>query len=62
MTVLTVAEAAERLRVSKDAIYDACKAGQLRHLRINRSIRIPEAAFDEWVKGAESGPQYRILR
>jgi len=41
--VLTVAEAAHLLRVSRNAIYDAVNAGKLPHLRIGKHIRLSRA-------------------
>ncbi|RIX40045.1 MAG: DNA-binding protein [Rhodocyclales bacterium GT-UBC] len=43
--LLTVAEAAARLHVSRATVYKLCEAGQLAHLRIStHAIRIPEAS------------------
>jgi len=41
--LLTVKEAAERLRVSTATVYGLCKDGKLAHVRVGNSIRIPEA-------------------
>ena len=41
--LLTVKEAAERLRVCTATVDGLCKAGKLGHLRVGNSIRIPEA-------------------
>ena len=37
---LTVQQAAGRLGVSVDAVYDLCASGRLRHRKVGRSIRI----------------------
>lgn len=49
---LTVRQAAERLAVSPDTIYDLCAAGKLRHQRIGRgrgTIRIRPADLGQKV-------------
>jgi excisionase family DNA binding protein len=43
---LTVKQAAERLNVSADLIYDLCQGGKLRHQKIGRTIRIRPADLD----------------
>lgn len=45
-THLTVAEAAERLRVCPDTVRAAVHRGELPAVRIGRVIRIPVAALD----------------
>lgn len=45
-THLTVAEAAERLRVCPDTVRAAIHRGELPAVRIGRTIRIPLAALD----------------
>jgi len=40
--LLTVKEAAERLRVSTATVYGLCKGAKLRHVRVGNSIRILE--------------------
>ena len=49
---LTVTEAAEYARVSRDTIYTACERRELRHARIGgrRSIRLRPAWLDEWLE------------
>jgi excisionase family DNA binding protein len=39
--LLTVEEASDFLRCSRDAIYDACRRGEMPSIRIGRLIRIP---------------------
>ncbi|HEX2674826.1 MAG TPA: helix-turn-helix domain-containing protein [Polyangiaceae bacterium] len=43
--LLTVMEAAERLRVCTATVYGLCKSGKLGHVRIGNSIRIFVAAL-----------------
>lgn len=45
-THLTVAEAADRLRVCPDTVRAAIRRGELPAVRIGRTIRIPLAALD----------------
>lgn len=42
---MTVAETARLLRVHPDAVYDACSAGTMAHVRVGRVIRINRAAL-----------------
>lgn len=42
---LTVAEAAQLLRVGRSAAYEAVRTGQLPSVRVGRNIRIPRAAL-----------------
>ncbi len=37
---LTVAEVAERLRVSRASVYALCERGELRHARVGNVIRV----------------------
>jgi len=42
--VLTADEAADVLRVSRWAVYEAIKRGELRAVRLGRCLRVPRAA------------------
>ncbi len=53
---LTVQEAATALRVSKMTVYRLAQSGELRSVRVGRSIRIAERDFDAYVRAAEQGP------
>lgn len=44
---LTVAEAADLLRVNVETVYRMVKRGELRHVRAGSRILIPPAAIDE---------------
>jgi excisionase family DNA binding protein len=46
----TVAEVADRFRVSSQAVYDWINRGDLRAIRIGTRIRIPESAMRELVR------------
>jgi excisionase family DNA binding protein len=50
--LMTVAEIAERWRVSKMTVYRLVHAGTLRSIKVGRSIRVPESA----VASVEQGP------
>lgn len=51
--VLTVAEAAQLLRMGRNQVYEACTRGELPHRRIGRSIRLSRTALLQWL--GESG-------
>ncbi len=48
---LSVEEAAAMLSVSRGAVYDAVKTGQLPHVRIGRRIVIPRSRLLELING-----------
>lgn len=48
--LMTVAEAATELRISRDGCYDLVRRGKLPHVRIGRAIRIPRAQLARWVE------------
>lgn len=45
LKLLTVAEVARALRVSKMTIYRLIDAGELQAIRVGRSYRVPESAY-----------------
>ncbi len=47
-----VDEFANRLEVSKWAVYDAVKNGQIRAVRIGRAVRIPATELERLASGA----------
>ena len=51
-TWLTVGEAADHARVSRDTIYTACERGELQHVRIGgrRAIRLRKEWIDAWLE------------
>ena len=62
MKYLTVAEVAERLSVSKAAVYALCArdGAAIRHLRLGAArttIRIPVEALDDYLAGATVEPR-----
>ena len=52
MKLLTVAEVAELMRVSKMTVYRLVHGGDLPAVRVGRSFRVPEHAVHEYLKGA----------
>lgn len=51
---LTVAEAAELLRVHPQAVYRAIQNGEIAHVRVGRVIRIPRVAIDAITRTARA--------
>jgi excisionase family DNA binding protein len=49
-TVLTVAEIASRLRVSKMTVYRLIHDGSLQHVRVGRSYRVSERVLRAYLK------------
>ena len=50
---LTPEEIAARFKVSKQDVYKWVQRGQIRHLRIGRSVRITREALDEFIAQSE---------
>ena len=49
--VMTVAELADRLGISRNHAYARIAAGELPVLRLGRKIVIPIARFEQWLAG-----------
>ena len=58
--MVTPAEAAQRLGLSRSTIYELIGSGALRAVRIGRARRIPVAALTDYVDSliAESAPEH----
>ena len=54
--LLRVSEAAELAGLSTRAIYRAIERGELRAARLCSRLRIPRAAFDEWIERSAVRP------
>ena len=54
--LLRVSEAAELAGLSTRAIYRAIERGELRAARLCSRLRIPRAAFDEWIEQSAVRP------
>ena len=50
LLALTVLEAGQVLRVGRSVTYELVRSGQLRSVRIGRSIRIPRDALVEYLQ------------
>jgi excisionase family DNA binding protein len=50
--LLTVAEVAEILRLSKMTVYRMVNSGVLPALKVGRSVRIPKHVVDEYLRGS----------
>ncbi len=55
-SLLRVSEAAELAGLSTRAIYRAIERGELRAARLCSRLRIPRAAFDEWIERSTVRP------
>ena len=49
-TLLTVPEAANRLRISRNLAYELVARGELPHLRLGRVIRVPTVILEAWIE------------
>lgn len=52
--LLTVDEVAERLRLSRNKVYELLRAHEIPHIRLGRKFRIPAQAFDRWILEASA--------
>jgi excisionase family DNA binding protein len=50
--LLTVAEVADVMRVSKMTVYRLVHSGEMPAVRFGRSYRVPENAVEQYLKGA----------
>jgi excisionase family DNA binding protein len=53
--LLTVAEIAARMRVSKMTVYRLVHSGTLHGVRFGRSYRVPETAVKQYLDSVNSG-------
>lgn len=54
---LTIAEVAARLRVSNMTVYRMVHAGELRAVRVRRSMRVPIPALEAYLRNAGAQQQ-----
>jgi excisionase family DNA binding protein len=47
--MMTVQEAAVYLRISRDLAYKLVATGQLPHVRLGRTIRVPRFGLEQWI-------------
>jgi excisionase family DNA binding protein len=52
VNLLTVAEVARALRVSRMTVYRLIHAGDLAAVQVGRSYRVPESAMDSYLRAA----------
>ena len=55
--VLTVPEAAELLRISRNLAYELVHQGGLPHIRLGRRILIPRFGLEQWIAREAGLPQ-----
>jgi len=55
--VLTVAEAARLLRISRNTCYELVAQGRIPHVRLGRRILIPRFGLEEWIAREAGLPQ-----
>ena len=48
-TLLTVEEVAAQLRIGRNSAYNLVKSGQIKSIKIGRTIRIPKMAVLEYI-------------
>ncbi|MBA3585275.1 MAG: helix-turn-helix domain-containing protein [Gemmatimonadetes bacterium] len=48
--LLTVPETAQRLRIGSTLAYELVGRGDLPHVRLGRSVRIPRRALEDWIQ------------
>ncbi len=48
--LLTVSEAAERLRISTGLTYELIRQELLPHVHLGRRVFVPSASLDEWLR------------
>lgn len=52
--LLTVADVAERLGVTKEWVWAQARAGRIPHVQLGRYRRFREEAIDEWLRRLEA--------
>lgn len=57
--VLTVEEAAKALRISRGSAYEAVRTGDLPHVRVGRTIRVPRKALLALLGDEDEAPARR---
>ncbi len=52
LNLLTVAEVAAMMRVSKMSVYRLIHAGEIEAVRFGRTFRVPQAAAEEYLRSS----------
>ena len=58
--VMTVREAAEVLGIGLNSAYEAIGRGEIPHIRIGRSIRVPRTALEQLLVGAVEADRHAM--
>ena len=53
--LLTVREAAQLLRISRNLAYELVTRGEIPAIRLGRVIRVPRTALDQWLEAGSLG-------
>lgn len=54
--LLTVKQLRELTGYGRNQIYDLIHSGQLGHIQVGKSLRVPRVEFDRWVANAVQRP------
>ncbi len=54
--VLSIAEAASLARIGRSSMYEAVKTGRVASIRFGRIIKVPRAALERLLSGADFNP------
>jgi excisionase family DNA binding protein len=54
--LLTIREAAARLRIARSQAYDLARTGEIPAIRIRRSVRVPAAQLEAWIERQTKAP------
>lgn len=57
--LLTADEVAAFMRVTRSWVYAETRRNALPHLRLGRYVRYRRSAIEQWLEGAERGPERR---
>ena len=57
LTVFTVPEVAKRLRIGKNAAYEAVHRGEIPHMKFGKRIVVPAAALAKLLAGEVATPK-----
>ena len=52
-----VSDAAEMLMISRSKAYDLIRQGKLPAISVGKTVRVPVAALEEWVRGQLARPE-----
>jgi excisionase family DNA binding protein len=55
--LLRISEAAEMLGISRSKAYEMIKAGELPHVRIRHTLRVPLGSLRRWIEAKEEAAQ-----